>query len=78
MMFGGIPVIISEHLPTTKTIRWRTERKWYHWKNRPAARYRINARQVPCETIMMFNGGAVMSSANWAKIEMQLAARSAV
>jgi len=76
MMLGGTPVIISEHLPTTKTIRWKTERKWCHWRNRPAARYRSNAKQVPCETIIMVNGSAVMSSSSWAKIEMQLAARS--
>jgi hypothetical protein len=78
MMFGGIPVVISEHLPTTKTIKWRTERKWCHWKSRPELRYRIHAKQVPCETVLMFNGGAVMSSASWTKIQVQLAARGSV
>lgn len=78
MMFGGIPVIISNHLPTTKTIEWRTERKWCHWKNRLALRYRMNAKRVPCETVLMLNGSAVMSSASWAKIEAELAARGSV
>lgn len=78
MMFGGIPVIISNQLPTTKTIKWRTERKWCHWKSRLALRYRMNAKRVPCETVLMLNGSAVMSSASWAKIEAELAARGSV
>ena len=77
-MFGGIPVIISEHLPTTKTIKWRTQRKWCHWKNRPWARYRTHVKQVPCETMLSFNGRLVMSSVNWAKIEAELAARGSL
>ena len=28
MAFNGIPIYVSEHLPKTKTVRWKTERKW--------------------------------------------------
>jgi hypothetical protein len=44
MTFSGIPIYVSELLPNTKTVRWKTERKWCHWKNSPARRYRLRAK----------------------------------
>ena len=72
MMFSGIPIYVSEHLPRTKTVRWQTERKWCHWKNAPALRYRKRAKEVPCDTMIMFGGRVVVSPEGLAKIQGQL------
>ncbi|MCI1036349.1 hypothetical protein [Pseudomonas putida] len=72
MMFSGIPIYVSEHLPKTKTVRWQTERKWCHWKNAPALRFRLRAKEVPCDTMIMLGGRAFVSSGTLAKIQSQL------
>jgi hypothetical protein len=72
MMFSGIPIYVSECLPQTKTVRWQTERKWCHWKNDPALRYRQRAKEVPCETMIMLGGRAFVSPGALAKIQIQL------
>lgn len=72
MMFSGIPIYVSEHLPKTKTVRWTTERKWCHWKNAPALRYRQRAKEVACDTMIMLGGRAFVSPEALAKIQAQL------
>lgn len=71
MTFAGIPVYVSEHLPKTKTIRWKTERKWCHWKSAPARRYRMCAKEIPCDTMIMFGGQAFVTPEGLAKIKAQ-------
>ena len=73
--FGGIPIVISEQLPKTKRVTWRTERKWSHRKRVPLQQYRFHSKDVACETVIMLNGSAVMSAATLAKIELQLGER---
>lgn len=71
MTFAGIPVYVSEHLPKTKAVRWKTERKWCHWKNAPALRYRLRAKEVPCDTMIMLGGRVFISPEGLAKIKAQ-------
>jgi hypothetical protein len=71
MTFAGIPVYVSEHLPKTKTVRWKTERKWCHWKNAPDLRYRLRAKEVPCDTMIMLGGRVFISPEGLAKIKAQ-------
>ncbi|WP_284355752.1 hypothetical protein [Pseudomonas putida] len=71
MTLAGIPVYVSEHLPKTKTVRWKTERKWCHWKNAPALRYRQRAKEVPCDTMIMLGGRVFISPEGLAKIKAQ-------
>ena len=71
MTFAGIPVYVSEHLPKTKTVRWKTERKWCHWKSAPALRYRLRAKEVPCDTMIMLGGRVFISPEGLAKIKAQ-------
>jgi len=72
MMFNGIPVYVSDLLPKTKTVRWKTERKWCHWKNDPSLRYRQRAQEVPCDTMIILGGRAFVSHEALAKIQAQL------
>ncbi|MGO0633423.1 hypothetical protein ACTORR_25945 [Pseudomonas sp. SAR267] len=72
MMFSGIPIYVSECLPKAKTVRWQTERKWCHWKNAPALRYRQRAKEVHCDTMIMLGGRAFVSPEGLAKIQGQL------
>lgn len=72
MMFGGIPIRICEHLPTTKIVTWVTQRKWCHWKKRPDNQFRKHSKSIPCETVMMFGGAMVISSATVSKLQRQI------
>ncbi|HDS1727703.1 TPA: hypothetical protein QEM47_000416 [Pseudomonas putida] len=72
LMFGGIPIYASDLLANTKTIRWKTERKWCHWKNAPGRRYRWCAKEISCHEMVMFGGQAFMSPEGIAKIRVQL------
>lgn len=72
MMFNGIPVYVSDHMPKTKTVRWKTERKWCHWKNAPAQRFRQHAKEVACDTMFMFGGRVFVSPEALAKIQGQI------
>ncbi|HKS12444.1 MAG TPA: hypothetical protein VJS90_05340 [Pseudomonas sp.] len=72
MTFSGIPIYVSDYLPKTKTIRWKTERKWCHWKNAPSLRYRLRSKEVPCDTVIMLGGRAFVSPEGFAKIQGQL------
>lgn len=72
MTFSGIPIYVSEFLPNTKTVHWKTERKWYHWKNAPALRYRLRAKEVPCDTMIMLGNRAFVTPEGLAKIQAQL------
>ena len=77
IMFGGVQIRTCDHLPKTKTITWRTERKWCHWKGDPARKFRFRAKEMPCEMVLMFNGSYVVSPETMAKIELQLNKRRA-
>ena len=72
MTFSGIPIYVSELLPNTKTVRWKTERKWCHWKNAPARRYRLRAKEVPCDPMIMLGNRAFVTPEGLAKIQAQL------
>jgi len=72
MAFNGIPIYVSEHLPKTKTVRWKTERKWCRWKDAPGLRYRVNAKEVPCDTMIILGGRVFVSPEGLAKIQTQL------
>lgn len=72
LMFGGIPIYASDLITDTKTIRWKTERKWCHWKGAPSRRYRWCAKEIPCFGMIMFGGQAFMSPEGIAKIRVQL------
>jgi hypothetical protein len=62
-MFGGIRINICNHLPNTKRITWRTERKWSHRRKFLSQQYRIHSKEVPCETMIMMGGQAFVSQA---------------
>jgi hypothetical protein len=72
MTFGGIPIYVSDYLPKTKTVRWKTERKWCHWKKDPTLRFRLRAKEVPCETIITLGDRAFVSPEGLAMIQAQL------
>lgn len=72
LMFCGIPIYASDLITDTKTIRWKTERKWCHWKGDPSRRYRWCAKDIPCFGMIMFGGQAFMSPEGIAKIRVQL------
>lgn len=75
IMFCGVQIRACEHLPKTKTITWRTERKWCHWKGHSGRKFKVRTKEIPCEMMLMFNGGYVVSPETMAKIELQLHAR---
>ena len=72
LMFGGIRINICEHLPKTKRITWRTERKWCHRRKSPAQQYRINSKEVACETMIMMGGQAFVSPEAAERLNAQL------
>ncbi|HGY9618285.1 TPA: hypothetical protein ACOJNU_000346 [Pseudomonas putida] len=72
MTFSGIPIYVSDHLPQTKTLRWKTERKWCHWKSAPALRFRLRTKEVPCDTMIMLGDRVFVSPEGLAKIQVQL------
>jgi hypothetical protein len=72
LLFGGIRINICEHLPKTKRITWRTERKWCHRRKFPRQQYRVNSKEVACETMIMMGGQAFVSPETAERLNAQL------
>ncbi|WP_313453408.1 hypothetical protein [Stutzerimonas nitrititolerans] len=67
---GGVRVVISDLLPTTKTITWRNERKWAHRKMHQRNRaYRLCSTQVPCNDCIFAGGTVYVTPAVWEQLQ---------
>lgn len=57
LLHGGFKIVESSILATTKTIKWRTERKWAHrvmWQRDQAHKWA--SKTVPCYDVVMGGG----------------------
>lgn len=62
--YGGLKIVESHVLPITKTIKWRTQRKWAHrvmWQRDRAHKWA--SKTVPCYDVMMGDGTIFVNAA---------------